>query len=172
MAKESDTSWGKLKWIITIFVGLMVTIPLLVALTSETLSKTEYSTISNESLNISNAFIDANNINVSVSFDPNESPLVEDSLTITMGNGTLYTLTTDYTVNYTSEAINFKNTTKVLSAPSTLVYLNYEAEPGDYISDSTIRVLLGFMGLFFTLAILFMVLNYFRNGNFLDFNLN
>lgn len=170
MDKENGTYWEKLKWIITIFVGLMVTIPLLIALTDDIYSKTEYESITNESLNISHAFIDANNINETVTFDPDESPLVEDSLAITMNNGTALVVDTDYTINYTSEGINFLNTTKVLGIPDEEVYLTYEAEPGDYISDTTIRALIGLIGLFFTMAILFMVFNYVRNGNFFDFS--
>jgi phosphate/sulfate permease len=145
---------GKISQLIIVFIGVMVAIPLMIAIANSLGGQTDSLTMTNETLDISGARLDNNNINSSY-------PLTltyDEWISITeINNGSqAFTATTDYVyeTNRTTERIYFQNTTATVNNVSNTTYVIYSYYPDDYVYNATARVILPLILIFLAIAIL------------------
>lgn len=124
-------------------------------------------TITNETLDITSGF-NATDFNTAATFNLTYNDWVDSSISILNGTDTL-TEGTDFNVDYTTEAINFSNTSAVWTINASHdnnAGVNYQYYDADYLTDTTSRTLIGLIALFFAIGILALVYWRLKDGAF------
>ncbi len=156
--------------IVTTFVGVILGLAFILAMSGMLNPATDWSSVTNETQNISDARVNGNEINESYTFnveydleETGNSPIRN----FVLGNKTDdATETTDYTVNLTEGSYQLKNSTFWQNSDNTS-YADYEYKASGYLENSLARniagLIIGFAALILLAVIVSLVMKMFGN---------
>lgn len=156
--------------IITTFVAVLVGLTFIGAMAGMLNPATDWSSVTNETQDISAARINGDQINDSYTFyvdydldETGNSPIRN----FVLGNSTDdATITTDYTVNLTEGSYQLENSTFWINSDNTS-YADYEYKASGYLENNLARtisgLILGFAALILLAVIVSVVMNIFGN---------
>jgi len=134
----------QLKSILLIFIAVVVALPLMLGIVGITNPQTQLSTATNEEINLTPAYIDAVNINESVTFTLDYGQATTGNTPISsfvLGNSTDdATVTTDYVVDLDAGTFTLKNSSFWQNTTQT-GYADYQYKDSSYMDTSFARVL-------------------------------
>lgn len=148
----------QMKGILGMFIAIIVALPLLLSMVSLINPQTELSSVTNEEINLSDAYIAADSINESVEFTLDYGYDTTGNTPISsfvLGNSSDdATETTDYVVNLTEGTFTLKNSTFWQSTSDQLGYADYDYKASSYMENSFPRLITGLIIGFAALVIL------------------
>lgn len=134
----------QIKSIIVMFIAIMVALPLLLSMVSLINPQTELSSVTDEEINLSDAYIDSDNINESIVFTLDYGYETTGNTPISsfvLGNSTTdATETTDYVVNESYGTFTLKNSSFWQNSEET-GYADYDYKASSYMDNSFPRLL-------------------------------
>lgn len=156
-----------LKTIVVVFVAAILGVVLVGSLADSNSVIVNDIDITNETLSTV-GLINSTDVNTSMLFNLTNNNWVTNSIAMAAANGSILTAGTDFFVDYTIEAINFTNSSKIwenMNITGNNTGVNYSYYHDNYLNDSSSRTLVGLLLLLYVIGIVLMIADAVTKGS-------